>query len=125
MDRKTVVQLLVGGAVVLFLFAGVLNLACSSSKSSNTSSTGDITVTSTVTLAHSHQVTISGTDIDNPPSANKTINTTEYGTAGYGGHYHTITLTPQDYQTIKDGGTVIVTTSVVNGHTHDFTIKKS
>lgn len=122
MHRKTMIRLLVSGAAVLLLFAGVLNLACSSSKTPSTSS--DITVTSTVTLAHTHQVTIKGTDIDNPPSADKTINTTEYGTAGYGGHYHTITLTPQDYQTIKDGGTVTVTTSVVNEHTHDFTIKK-
>ena len=122
MYRKTIIRLLVCGAVVLLLVAGVLNLACSSSKTPSTSS--DITVTSTMTLAHTHQVTLKGTDIDNPPSADKTINTTEYGTAGYGGHYHTITLTPQDYQTIKDGGTVTVTTSVVNEHTHDFTIKK-
>lgn len=122
MCRKTTIRLPVIGAAVLLLVAGVLSLACSSSKSPSNSS--DITVTSTVTLDHTHQVTIKGTDIDNPPSADKTINTTEYGTAGYGGHYHTITLTPQDYQTIKDGGTVTVTTSVVNEHTHDFTIKK-
>lgn len=122
MCRKTTIRLPVIGAAVLLLVAGVLSLACSSSKSPSNSS--DITVTSTVTLDHTHQVTIKGTDIDNPPSADKTINTTEYGTAGYGGHYHTITLTPQDCQTIKDGGTVTVTTSVVNEHTHDFTIKK-
>jgi hypothetical protein len=77
-----------------------------------------------VTLGHSHQVTISGADIDNPPTGGKTITTTTYVDSYYNSHSHTITLTQQDYQTIKNGGTVTVTTSEVNGHTHTFTIKK-
>ena len=89
-----------------------------------TGSTGDITVTSSVTLGHTHQVTISGADIDNPPVGGRTITTTAYVDAYYNSHSHTITLTQQDFQTIKDGGTVTVTTNVVNGHTHTFTIHK-
>ena len=86
--------------------------------------TGDITVTSSVTLGHTHQVTISGADIDNPPVGGRTITTTTYTDAYYNSHSHTITLTQQDFQTIKDGGTVTVTTNVVNDHTHTFTIHK-
>jgi Putative Ig domain len=96
-----------------------VNTATSSLSITINSTTSDITVTSSISQGHTHQVTISGADIDNPPSANKTINTT---TSSY--HYHTITLTPQDYQTLKDGGEVTVTTSLVNGHTHTFAIKK-
>ena len=86
--------------------------------------TSDIMVTSSATPGHSHQVTISGADIDNPPTGGKTIATTTYVDSYYNSHSHTITLTQQDYQPIKNGGTVTVATSEVNGHTHTFTIKK-
>ncbi len=114
MSRKSLIGLLVLGVVAL-LFSGVLSCGKSTSP-------GDITVTSSVSSVtgdHSHQVTISGSDIDNPPAGGRTITTTY---VNY--HSHTITLTQQDFQTIKDGGTVNVTTSEASGHTHTFTIKK-
>ncbi len=111
MSRKSLIGLLVLGVVAL-LFSGTL--ACGKS-----TSTGDITFTSSVTGNHSHQITISGADIENPPSTGKTITTTY---VLY--HSHTITLSQQDYETIKNGGEVTVTTSLVNDHTHTFTIKK-
>ncbi|MFA5367360.1 MAG: hypothetical protein WC333_05730 [Dehalococcoidia bacterium] len=79
----------------------------------------DITVTSSVDAGHTHDVTISGADIENPPDANRTINTTFDD-----GHRHTLTLIPQDYQTLKDGGVVTVTDSLVTGHTHTYVISK-
>lgn len=112
MSRKSVISLMVISLVVLLLTAGLIGGGCSKA-------TADITVTSSVTLGHTHQVTISAADIDNPPATAQTINTTSAN-----GHYHTITLSPEDYQTLKNGGTVTVTTSVVNGHTHTFTIQK-
>lgn len=96
-----------------------VNAATASLSITISSTTSDITVTSSVSQGHTHQVTVSGADIDNPPSVDKTIDTTS---SSY--HYHTITLTPQDYQTLKNGGEVTVTTSLVSGHTHTFTIKK-
>ena len=83
------------------------------------STLSDITVTSSVNSGHSHQVTISGTDIESPPATDKTIDTTSSGV-----HKHTITLTSQDYQSIKDGTEGAVTSSSSGGHTHTFTIKK-
>ena len=113
MSRKSLIGLLVLGVILaVLLSAGVLSCGKSASP-------GDITVTSSVDVGHSHQVTISGPDIDNPPTAGKTITTTYVDF-----HSHTITLNQQDYQTIKNGGTVTVTTSEVNGHTHTFTIKE-
>jgi hypothetical protein len=112
MSRKLLIGLLVLGVMLaVLLSAGVLSCGKSTSP-------GDITVTSSVSAGHSHQITISGADINNP-STQKTISTTYVNF-----HTHTITLTQQDYQTIKNGGTVTVTTSEVNGHTHTFTIKK-
>ncbi len=120
MHQKRLYRWLAAGAVILSLVAAVFTFACSSSpKSPSTTGSGDITVTSTATAGHTHQVTIAGTDIENPPPADKTIESTTNV-----GHSHTITLTPQDYQTIKSGGQVTVTSSDVNFHTHDFTISK-
>ena len=79
----------------------------------------DITITSSVNAGHIHDITISGADIENPPAGGKTIDTT-YNS----GHRHTVTLTQQDYQTIKDGGVVTVTDSLVAGHTHTYVIHK-
>ena len=114
MSRKSLIGLLVLGVVAL-LFSGTL--ACGKS-----TSTGDITVTSSTSSVggnHSHQITISAADIENPPSTGKTITTTY---VLY--HSHTITLSQQDYETIMNGGEVTVTTSLVNDHTHTFTISK-
>ena len=79
----------------------------------------DITITSSVNAGHTHDITISGADIENPPAGGKTIDST-YNS----GHRHTVTLTQQDYQTIKDGGVVTVTDSLVAGHTHTYVIHK-
>jgi len=79
----------------------------------------NITITSSFDAGHTHDVTISGADIENPPAVNRTINTTYDD-----GHRHTITLTQQDYQTIKDGSEVTVIDSRVGGHTHTYVIKK-
>jgi len=113
MSRKSLIGLLVLGVMLaVLLSAGVLSCGKSASP-------GDITVTSSTASGHSHQVTISGADIDNPPTGGKTISTTDFNF-----HTHTITLTQQDYQSIKNGNEVTVTSSSSNGHTHIFVIKK-
>ena len=84
-----------------------------------TISIGDVTVTSSVNAGHTHDVTISGADIENPPAAGKTIDTT-YNS----GHRHTLTLTQQDFETIKNGGEVTVTDSLFGSHTHTYVIQK-
>jgi hypothetical protein len=115
MSRKSLVKVAAVSVLVLVLVGSLVGLACSK----KSTSAGDLTVTSSVNAGHTHQVTISGTDINNPPAADKTIDTTYSA-----GHRHTITLTTQDYETIKNGGEVTVESSSVSGHTHTFVIKK-
>ncbi len=83
----------------------------------------DFTVKSSVDFNHSHDVTIKGADVDNPPANPVTITSTATGGTP---HTHTITLSKADYQSIKDGKTVSVVSSPfpANNHTHTFDIKK-
>lgn len=114
MSHKSLITFLVLGMLLALLpFAG--SLSCGG----NDASSGDIMITSSSASGHTHKVTISGADINNPPTEGKTIVTTN---VGY--HTHTITLTEQDYQTIINGGEVSVTSSTSDGHTHIFVIRK-
>ena len=114
MLHKSLVRMAIVWMAGLLVLGTLAGLACSKKSASS----GDITVTSSIDSGHSHQVTISGTDIENPPATDKTIDTTSTG------HKHTITLTSQEYQSIKDGTEVTVTSSSSSGHTHTFKIKK-
>ena len=115
MSNKSAVRIAAVCMLIVVLIGSVTGLACSK----KSASAGDITVTSSINAGHSHDVTISGTDINNPPAADKTIDTTYSA-----GHRHTITVTAQDYESIKNGGEVTVTSSSVGGHTHTFVIKR-
>jgi len=101
--------------VALVLILG--SFACSSA------TTSDFTVASSVDFNHSHDVTIKGADIDNPPANPVTITSTATGATP---HTHTIVLSQADYQSIKDGKTVSIVSSPfpANNHTHTFNIKK-
>lgn len=87
----------------------------------------DIVVTSSINENHTHQITVKWTDIVYTPSS-VTYITTEAGTP-----YHTHTLRPlkTDFEAIKQGKTVKVTSSmpkpgavVASNHVHEFVIKK-
>jgi hypothetical protein len=73
--------------------------------------------TSTVVQGHSHSVCIPHDDIANPPAGGAT-----YTTSGPD-PTHTVTLTQAQLKSIQAGQTVNVTTSVANGHTHDFALQ--
>ena len=115
MSHRSAVRFALIVMVALLVVGSVVGLACSK----KSTSAGDITVTSSINAGHSHDVTISGTDINTPPAADKTIDTTYSA-----GHTHTITLTTEDYQSIQSGNEVTVVSSSVSGHTHTFVIKK-
>ena len=115
MWHKSLVRMAIVWMVGLLMVGTLASLGCSKKSASS----GDIKVTSSINSSHSHEVTISGTDIESPPATDKTIDTSSSG-----GHKHTITLTSQEYQSIKDGTEVTVTSSSSGGHTHTFNIKK-
>lgn len=114
MLHKSAYRIAIVGMLLMVLVGSAIGLACSK----KSASPGDITIASSVNSGHTHDVTISGADIDNHPAADKTIDTTYSG-----GHRHTITLTLQDYESIKNGDEVSVTSTSDAGHTHVFDIK--
>ena len=74
-------------------------------------------ITSSIDSGHSHSVSISRSNVDDPPSNDVTLTTTSSG------HIHTITLTQSNYQDLMDGKTIIKTSTLDSGHTHTFSIK--
>jgi hypothetical protein len=100
-------------SVMLIAILPVVAFGCSAA-------TADFTVTSSSDLAHTHNVVISGKDVDAPPAADKIL------TSDGASHTHKITITPAMYQSVKAGQavTVISTSDGATPHTHTFTIKK-
>ena len=78
--------------------------------------TEDFTVTSQVAANHTHEITIWGTNVDWPPAEGR-----EFTLLG-----HELQLTKQDFQALKKGQQIIVTSSADprDNHTHDFIIQK-
>ena len=81
---------------------------------------GTITVYSSTTANHTHNITISASDLNNPPSSGKT-----YTSSTTNGHSHALTLTQAQLIDINNGNTVTVISSNNNGHTHTWTIIKN
>lgn len=114
------------GGVVTLLLTPVIS-ACGSDSSSATSSTTNSTTpgcdganeTSTVSLGHTHSLCVPASDLDSPPAAGAT-----YLTSITEGHQHMVTLTQAWLMAVASGVKVMVTTSTMDGHTHDFTVQR-
>ncbi len=80
----------------------------------------DLSFTSGVTQGHSHKVVISESDIKKAPE--EKIYTTEAG--GSDSHTHMIRLTAHEYDSLKRGITVVLTSSLAktDEHFHNFDI---
>jgi hypothetical protein len=117
MDRR---EFLIGlGAVMIALPAASTFQGCGSNSSSdNAASVTAFSVASSIVFNHSHNVTIPFADLTNPPSGGVT-----YVSDG-DSHQHQIFLTEQQLADISRGRTDTVTSTVVNNHTHDWTITK-
>lgn len=77
-----------------------------------------ITETSTEVDGHTHAFTIPGLAIASPPGGGLAGQTTLAE-----GHFHDVSLTQQQLEEIRGGGSVTVTTSTVDGHSHQFTFE--
>jgi|HubBroStandDraft_1064217.scaffolds.fasta_scaffold431974_1 hypothetical protein len=106
----------------LLLIPIVAVAACGGGSSPNGENTGcpGVDTVSTVVDAHTHSVCVLTSDLTAPPAAGATYTST---TAL--GHSHTITLTAAQLSSINSGQSVTVTSSSVEGHTHDFAIVKA
>lgn len=99
---------------------------CSSSGSNSKSPTGPSTpdttshvFTSSLVASHMHTITLAKTEVETPPAAGISRETSSTG-----GHTRTFTMSAAQLTSVKGGGTETITTSVVNSHSHTFTITK-
>ncbi|MDB5214620.1 MAG: hypothetical protein JWO86_2547 [Myxococcaceae bacterium] len=74
---------------------------------------------STLVLGHTHTVCAPLADLNNPPAGGQTYTTSAAATDG---HMHQVILTQAQLMSIAAGQTVMVTTTVVESHTHDFSL---
>jgi hypothetical protein len=63
---------------------------------------------------HTHTLTITAAQINAGAPTMYTVSNV--------GHTHTVTLTTADFMTLRAGGTVVKTSTTVQGHDHDYTI---
>ena len=125
LNRRELLTTAAGGVVTLLL-TPILS-ACGSGSSSGTSSTTNSTTpgcdgageTSTVALGHTHALCVPASDLDSPPASGAT-----YVTSITESHRHMVTLTQARLMAVASGATVTVTTSTMDGHTHDFTVQR-
>ena len=111
MRRREFLHFAAGATVLL----GVVQAAC---KNSPTTPTNAKTFTSSNEQGHTHTITIDKTEIEAPPAAGISRQTSANG------HTHTFTMTAAELTNVNNGSSVGVTTSDSNGHSHTFTIQK-
>lgn len=119
MTRKEFLKL--GAVAVGAGLAPLLTTRCSSSTTPPPSD-AQHSFTSTNVNSHTHSVTLDKTDVQTPPFAGVSGNTSTSS-----GHVHAFALTQGQLTTVLGGGSVTITTgSSVSGgaHTHDVTITK-
>lgn len=129
LNRRELLSVGTGGFVTLVL-TRVLP-ACSSDDSGGSSTSTSPTTpacdgageTSSVTLAHAHNLCVPASDLTSPPVAG-----VNYVTSVTSDHEHTVPLTQAMLTIVARGGVVVVTTSVaatasLAGHTHIFSVQ--
>ncbi len=76
--------------------------------------------TSSVAEGHAHSLCVPAATLSGPPPEGVTLATTTSLD-----HQHEVKLTQAQLETIAAGGSVSVVTSVTNGHTHGFSIRRA
>jgi hypothetical protein len=117
MDRR---KFLIGLGMALIAGPAVISLkGCGSSSSDNAAAPANgFSVTSNPdNTGHTHNVAIPLADLATPPSGGATYTSD-------GSHTHQITLTQQQLTEINNGASDTVRSTVVNNHSHEWTIRK-
>jgi hypothetical protein len=80
-----------------------------------------VTVTSSCAMGHTHDFTVQVTDLQMPPSAGVSGQSTPYED----GHVHSVELTGAELGQIEAGATLTKTSGATNGHVHTFAFRKT
>jgi hypothetical protein len=107
-------------ALLLIPIVGVASCGGGSTSSGDNAGCNGVDTVSTVVDAHTHAVCVLTSDLMAPPAAGATYTSTTTLS-----HSHTITLTTAQLTSINSGQTVTVTSSLADGHSHDFAIVKA
>lgn len=118
MTRKDFLKTACGGALGALFFMGLTN--CKSPASPETPNNPDQkTFSSTSSSGHTHTITLNRSEVENPPAAGITRQTSSSS-----GHTHTFSMTQTQLQSVNNSTQVSITDSVSSGHSHNYTIAK-
>jgi hypothetical protein len=116
-SRRKMLQAAGAGWVVLVL----TQLGCSDDDDESGGGTCDgAGSTSSVFGDHRHFLCVPLADLTTPPAGGKT-----YDSTASEGHIHQVTLSAADFPSINAGQTVTVTSTVADGHTHTFALRRA
>ena len=105
---------------LLLLMAGVLvlgGLGCGAP-------TQDFIVTSDKVQNHTHDLKVKGAAVDDPPAGGTSQWTTAVSIKeGDPAHVHTVKISQDDYEKLKAGEEITITSDSAYDHTHTFKIK--
>ena len=116
MTRKDFLLTGTGGIAGLLMFLS--QTRCKSPAGPTTPPTEN-SFTSTSVNGHTHSITIQNSEVQNPPAAGISRETSSTS-----GHTHTFTMTQADLQNVMGGGTATIVTAITSSHQHSFTITK-
>jgi hypothetical protein len=114
LERREFFKLAAGGALAVLAMA-----SCDNGVTNPGDPNAQRTFTSTSDNGHAHTITIQRAEVQNPPAAGITRQTSSNT-----GHTHQFSMTQAELMTVNGGGNVVVVTSVVDLHSHTFTITK-
>jgi len=118
MTRKDFLKTAFGGFLGALIYLGLTD--CSDSTGPEVQGdSNQKSFTSSSNSGHSHSVTITRAEIENPPA-----NGISRPTSSSSGHTHTFSMSQAQLQAVNSGNQVTINDSVSDGHNHQYTIQK-
>ncbi len=118
MTRKDFLKTAFSGVLGVLFYAGLSSCKSPASPQAPNNS-NQKTFISTSNSGHTHSVKINRSEIENPPGAGITRQTSLSS-----GHTHTFSMSQAQLQNVNGGNKVEITDSVSSGHSHKYTIEK-
>ena len=117
MTRKDFLKTAFGGFLGALVYLGLTD--CKSPFEPEIPDTNQKSFTSSSSSGHTHTVTITRAQVENPPAAGITLTTSSSG-----GHTHTFSMSQKQLQNVNNSQTETITDSTVSNHTHQYQISK-
>ncbi len=109
----------VGAGASLLFFPSACGSSGTTSTMTDPNEPACTVATSTVDAGHSHEICVAANDLDAPPAQGAI-----YTTSHDAGHTHEVALSAAHLEAIRTGETAVVQSSVADGHSHSFSIRR-